>query len=94
MMKCPYMDFKDCIVEQCPSCNYKENKNEVIEGRFPSYMSAERAISEGNAWISTKTTYEFVSCKLIDNNVQPIPSKKELINNTTRTNVVVKQSIF
>lgn len=26
-MKCPYRNFEDCIIEKCPSCNYKEKKN-------------------------------------------------------------------
>lgn len=93
-MKCPYRNFEDCIVEKCPSCNYKENKEEVIEGRYPAYMDSRTAIERGMAWKSTKTTYEFVSCKLVENAVQPIPSKKEVINKTTKTNVVVKKSIF
>ena len=93
-MKCPYRNFEECIVEKCPSCNYKENKQEVIAGRFPTYMSTQAAIEIGYAWKETKTTYEFVSCKLVENAVQPIPPKKEVINNTTRTSVVVKKSIF
>ena len=93
-MKCPYREFNECIVEQCPSCNYIEEKIEVIEGRYPTYMSEKRALEEGYAWKSTKTTYKFVSCKLIDNNVQPIPAQKQVINNTQKTNVVVRRSVF
>ena len=29
-MKCPYREFQECMVEQCPSCNYIEEKKEVI----------------------------------------------------------------
>ena len=93
-MKCPYREFKDCIVEQCPSCNYKEIKHEVIDGRYPNWMNSETAIERGMAWKSTRKTYEFISCKLVDNCVQPIPANKQVINNTTRTNVVVRKSIF
>ena len=93
-MKCPYRDFQECIVEQCPSCNYEENKQVVIEGRAPTWMSTEEAIKRGCQWERTVKTYKFVSCKLVDNNVQPIPATKQTINNTTRTAVVVKKSIF
>lgn len=93
-MKCPYRNFEDCIVEKCPSCNYKENKRIRIAGRKPHYMSDETAMKEGCIWEEVETTYEFVSCKLIENAVQPIQPKKEIINNNTRTSVVVKKSIF
>lgn len=93
-MKCPYRNFEDCIVEKCPSCNYKENKVEVIAGRYPEYMDTETAIKQGRAWKNTKTTYEFVSCKLVESGSQPIPPKKEIINNTAETNIIVRKSIF
>ena len=93
-MKCPYREFQECIVEQCPSCNYIEEKNEVIEGRYPTYMSTETAIREGYAWKSTRTTYRFVSCKLVEGGVQPVPAQKQVINNTQKTSVVVRKSIF
>lgn len=95
-MKCPYRDFESCLVQKCPSCNYKENKTTHTEGRYPYYMSAKDAIEKGYAWEETKTTYEFISCKLIDNNVQPVPSKKEIINNTntTKTSVVISKRLF
>lgn len=93
-MKCPYRNFEECIIEQCPSCNYKENKKKVTAGRKPSCMSDDEAFKAGCLWEETKTTYEFVSCKLIENAVQPIPAKKEITNNNTRTSVVIKKSIF
>ena len=93
-MKCPYGNFEDCIVEECPSCVYEEVKTQTINGRYPSYMSLERALKEGYAWEDTKISYKFISCKLVDNNVQPIPPKKEVINNTQKTNVVIHKSIF
>ena len=93
-MKCPYRNFEDCIVEKCPSCVYEEVKTQTINGRYPSYMSLERALKEGYAWEDTKISYKFISCKLVDNNVQPIPPKKEVINNTQKTNVVIHKSIF
>ena len=91
-MKCPYREFSDCIVEQCPSCNYETIETTCIEGRFPIHLSSERAIEEGYAWETKKKTYKFVSCKLVENCVQPIPPQK--INNTQKTNVIVKNSIF
>ena len=93
-MKCPYRNFEDCIVEKCPSCVYEEIKTETIGGRYPTNMSLERALEEGYAWKDTKTSYKFISCKLVDNNVQPIPPKKEVINNTQKTSVVIRRSIF
>lgn len=93
-MKCPYRNFEECLVEKCPSCNYEEVKQGVIAGRYPAYMSTQTAIEKGMAWKETKTSYKFVSCKLVDNAVRPIPPKKEIINNTTMTSVVVKKSIF
>jgi hypothetical protein len=93
-MKCPYREFQDCVVEQCPSCNYEEIKETVISGRAPYWMSDEEAISRGNKWRETVKTYKFISCKLIDNGVQPIPATKQVINNTTKTNVSIKKSIF
>ena len=93
-MRCPYRNFNDCIVEQCPSCNYEVIERTQIEGRYHSWMSASRAIEEGLAWEVTKKEYKFISCKLIDNSVQPIPENKQIINNNTETKVLVKQSIF
>lgn len=93
-MKCPYRDFADCIVEQCPSCNYEERNVEVTEGRCPACMSNEKALELGYIWKATRTRYEFVSCKLIDSGVQPVPPKKEIINNTQKTSVVIHKSIF
>lgn len=95
-MNCPYRDFQECIVEKCPSCNYKENKRTVIEGRYPSWMDSDTAIKRGCAWEATKTSYEFISCKLLENNVQPVPSKKEIVNQniTNETCISIKKSIF
>ena len=93
-MKCPYRNFEECLIEKCPSCNYEEVKQEVIAGRYPAYMSTQTAIENGMAWKETQTSYKFVSCKLVDNAVQPIPPKKEIVNNTTRTSILVKKSIF
>lgn len=95
-MRCPYRDFNQCIVQECPSCNYKEVTHNVIEGRFPGRMSTEEAVNRGYAWETTRTKYEFVSCKLIENNVQPVPAKKEVINttNNNKTSVLMHRSIF
>lgn len=93
-MKCPYRNFEDCLVELCPSCNYKEIQSKAVYGGAPLWMSTEEAIRRGIAWEGIRTTYEFVSCKLIDGGVQPIPSTKQVINNNTSTNVVVRKSVF
>ncbi len=93
-MKCPYNGFKDCIVEKCPSCNFKENKVKVLDGRKPIYMSDDEAIKQGCLWENSHTEYEFISCKLIDNSVQPVP--KTTIENhvTTKQSVLIRRSIF
>ena len=91
-MKCPYRNFQECIVEQCPSCNYTEEKKKIIKGIHPAYMSIETAIEKGYSYESIETTYKFVSCKLVDGGVQPIPAQE--IHNTQKTNVVVRNSIF
>lgn len=93
-MKCPYREFQECIVEKCSACNYKEVQQTVISGRAPYWMSDEEAIRRGNKWKETVKTYKFVSCKLINNSVQPISAVKQTINNTTKTNVVIRKSIF
>jgi hypothetical protein len=46
-MKCPYRDFQECIVEQCPSCNYEEVKKTVIGDHAPLWMSTDEAIKRG-----------------------------------------------
>jgi hypothetical protein len=93
-MKCPYRDFQECIVEKCPACNYEEAQHKVVHGRYPAWMSSEEAIRQGMAYESVESTYRFVSCKLVDCGVQPVPAIKQTVNNTTRTNVVVQKSVF
>lgn len=96
-MKCPYREFRECIVEQCPSCNYKEAEICTTNGRCPNGMSKDEAIRRGMVWEETRTVYQFVSCKLIDKGVQPAPPIKQIenvINNNTKTNVVIRKSIF
>ena len=94
-MLCPYREFKECLVEQCPSCVYDTVKTTVTAGRKPYYMGDIEARKIGCIWDNIKTTYKFVSCKLIDNNV-PLPDvNKQVVNNSTKTNVsVVKGIIF
>ena len=93
-MKCPYREFQDCIIEKCPSCNYEEVERTIISGRAPYWMNDEEAIKQGNKWKETVKIYNFVSCKLIDNSVQPTPVIKQTINNIARTNVTIRKSIF
>jgi hypothetical protein len=93
-MKCPYKNFEDCIIEKCPSCNYELIKTPCVEGRYPSYMSNEEAITKGYAWESTKNSYKFISCKLIDGNVQPVLRDNNIVNNTNKTSINIRKSIF
>lgn len=93
-MKCPYREFQECIVEKCPACNYAEVKETVISGKAPHWMSEEEALRRGNKWKETATTYKFISCKLVDSSVQPIPAVKQTTNNTIKTNVAIRKSIF
>lgn len=93
-MKCPYRDFAECIVQECPSCVYEQVKRDVLAGRKPHWMSDDEALKGGCLWKETKTEYKFISCKLVENGTQPIPSKKEIINNTMSTRVSIHKSIF
>lgn len=93
-MKCPYREFQECIVEQCPSCNYEDVKRTVIHGKAPYWMDEKEAIKNGYKWEETINTYMFISCKLIDNGVQPVPAAKQIVNNTTKTNISIRKSIF
>ena len=91
-VKCPYNGFKDCIVQECPSCNYEEQKRTRIAGRYTG--SLKEALERGAAWEEKYVEYKFISCKLADGGVQPVPQKTETINNTQKTNVVIHKSIF
>jgi hypothetical protein len=93
-MKCPYREFKDCLVEQCPSCNYKEETKKVLCGRCPTWMNQSEALACGILWHETRSVYQFISCKLIENGVQPTPTINQTVNNSTQTKVVVKKSVF
>lgn len=93
-MKCPYRDFQECLVQECPSCNYETETETVIEGRAPHYMDTDTAIEKGYQWESKRTKYKFVSCSLVSNNVQPVPKAETHIHNETETNVAVSHSIF
>ena len=64
-MKCPYRNFEECIVEQCPSCNYEEVKEEVIRGKYPMYWSREKAIEEGDNLINKRIKEVSITNKLI-----------------------------
>lgn len=93
-MKCPYRNFSNCIVQEFPSCEYVEAQHKILGGRKPHYMSDEDAIKAGCLWEESKTEYKFVACKLIEAGTQPVPQKKEIINNTSITKVSIKKSIF
>ena len=91
-VKCPYNGFKDCIVQECPSCNYETREHTRIVGRYTG--SLQEALERGAAWEEKYVEYKFISCKLADGGVQPVPPKTETINNTQKTNVVIHKSIF
>ena len=91
-VKCPYNGFKECIVQECPSCNYEEQKRTRIVGRYTG--SLQEALKRGTAWEEKYVEYKFISCKLADGGVQPVHPKTETINNTQKTNVVIHKSIF
>lgn len=95
-MKCPYNNFQECIIEQCPACKYETIKNTTIEGRKPNYMDTEEAIKQGYQWEETKITYKFISCQLVNNSVQPVLKNDTIINNKVenRTNVMIRKNIF
>ena len=93
-MKCPYKNFEECIVEQCPSCNYEVVKTTEIDGRYPYYMSGSEAVKQGYAWESNKTSYKFISCRLIDGNVQPVLRDNNIVNNVNKTSINVRKSVF
>ncbi len=95
-MKCPYRGFEECLLEQCPSCIYKEIKERKIAGTYSVALGVDSGIRNNTAWEYIDTKYEFVACKLMDNNVQPIPPEEVTVNNTTNTkiNTVLKKSIF
>lgn len=95
-MKCPYNGFQECIIQECPSCNYEVVENLYIEGLKPHWMSTETALKEGCQWEVKRKEYKFVSCKLIDGQVQPVPKNDIIINNKTqnRTNVSIRKSVF
>lgn len=57
-------------------------------------MSHEKAIESGCIWEESKTEYQFVSCKLVEGGIQPMPPKKEVINNISTSRVVINKSIF
>lgn len=95
-MKCPYNNFQECLIEKCPSCNYKISKYTKLVGRKPYYMSDEQAIKDGYLWEETVKKYEFISCKLIDNLVQPAPKNETIINNKieNKSHILIKRSVF
>lgn len=93
-MKCPYRDFQECIVEQCPSCNYETVETEHLAGSWQHYRNIEKALENRSAWIEKRKSYKFISCKLVEGGVQPVPAQKQVINNTQETNVVLRRSIF
>jgi len=95
-MKCPYNNFQECLVEKCPSCNYEVIEYTTLEGIKPYYISSEQAIKDGSLWEEKRKKYKFISCKLIENCVQPVPKNDTIINNKveSKSTVSIRRSIF
>lgn len=91
-MRCPYNSFKECIVQECPSCNYEEHKHTRIVGRYTG--SLQQALERGAAWEETYTEYKFISCKLVEQGVQPVQPEVHNINTSFRPNIVVRNRII
>ena len=91
-MKCPYNGFKECIVQECPSCNYEERKLTRIVGRYTG--SLQEALERGVAWEESYAEYRFISCKLIEKGVQPVQPEVQNIDASVRTNVVIRNRII
>ena len=91
-VKCPYNGFKECIVQECPSCNYEEQKRTRIVGRYTG--SLKEALERGAAWEENCTEYRFISCKLVESGVQPVQPEVHNINTSCRTNVVIRNRII
>ena len=93
-MKCPYKNFEPCIGKECPACNYTITEEKELTGYAPYRMSTERAIEEGYQSYITKKVFHFVSCGLVQNNVQPAaPTNITTINKNSAT-AIIRKSIF
>lgn len=93
-MKCPYKNFEPCIGKECPACNYTITKERELVGRAPHWMTDEVAIEAGYLYYETKEVFHFVSCGLVQNNVQPAaPTNITTINKNSAT-AIVRKSIF
>lgn len=95
-MQCPYRNFQDCLLEKCPACVFEEIKSSTTRGRKPDWLSYEAAEQKGMIWKETHTSYKFISCRLVDNNVAPSPAIKEekIVNNVSSSVTMIKRSIF
>ena len=80
-MRCPYRDFKECLVDRCPSCEYETVVEDVIEGRYPG-GDIELGLLHGSCWHAKRKRSKFKSCKLINSGVA-LPSKVSVDNNTS-----------
>lgn len=91
-MKCPYRDFKECIVQECPACEYETKETVEYEGKAPYGMHYDEAVEKGYMWTRTKRKYIFKSCGLITKGVRPVLKPDTHIHN--KTDVSVHHSIF
>lgn len=93
-MKCPYKNFEPCIGKECPACNYTTTKERELFGKAPHWMTDEAAIEAGYLYYGTKEVFHFISCGLVQNNVQPAaPTNITTINKNSAT-AIVRKSIF
>ena len=93
-MKCPYKNFEPCIGKECPACNYTITKEKKLTGYAPLYMSTERAIELGYQSYEAKEIFNFVSCTLVRNNVQPAAPTNITTINKNSAIAIVRKSIF
>lgn len=90
-MRCPYREFAPCILEKCPACVYETEKEMVLSGRAPMYMSTKEAVRRGHMSEVEKKTYKFKACKLIEKGVPLSDINKEIKKVKT---INIRQSIF
>lgn len=90
-MRCPYREFAPCILEKCPACVHETEKEMVLSGRAPVYMSTKEAVKRGYMSEVEKKTYKFKACKLVEKGVPLSDTKKEV---KEVKNINIRQSVF
>lgn len=91
-MKCPYREFEDCLIQECPSCDYEVEEIEHIEHYYKN--PANYRLYRESEYKRIEKKYIFKSCSLVKNNVQPIPKAETHIDARTSSKTLVHSSIF